>query len=790
MRLKQIGRFQVGKELGSGNQGTVYLCHDSQLERQVAIKLLDKVLQDASFRDEARTMSKLQHPNIVSIYEVGEHQGTPFLVFEYAQGKLLSDLIQGDPLELPLALKIFEGLLDGMSQAHRAGIVHRDLKPSNIIIGEDKQPKIMDFGIARLLSEAKGPDKQLIGTPRYLAPEYIQAGEVGPQADVFAMGLILDEMLTGMPVFSGQSQQIVIDAILKLEPKPPSQFNSAVDEKLDRFILKSLEKDPALRYSDAQEMRDAFKQIFKSADAEPASDVEASGTVDFLLRRMKRKSDFPALSQSVRSINAMSDVSDRSVNQMAGVIVKDFALTNKILKVVNSAYYGRFSGHIGTVSRAVVVLGTQAIRSLAASLIFFDHIENKQQADYLRELVSSALFRATLAQNVADEIDQQEAEEYFLTGLLSDLGKVLVAFYLPEESKEVERLIEVEKKEPVSVQHTVLGVSFETIGIEIAKQWNFPKPLTDSLKSWQGDHSPVNRTEKRRLVSLFADEAMKVIVENGSDDKAALDDLTKKYSKSLKLGSKKVAKLTKQSVEDFQELAEAIATDVSSSFVKKLKGGQETPDKSGAKKREKTGTITQDGLDNTQILDESTQAIDERSVEPAAHSDEDTEALLMDGLQEVTGMLVGDHSVSEIFNVVLETMYRAVGFKRVILALLNPKQGEMVGRLGFGDSADDFTRAFHFSTKYRVDVFHGAMKNAVDVYIADATDKKIQGDIPDWYKKISKAGSFLIFPIVVNKRAVGLIYADHAKPHGLAIDKKRLNLLKSLRNQIVLAVKS
>ncbi|MCG8487856.1 MAG: HDOD domain-containing protein [Chromatiales bacterium] len=790
MRLKQIGRFQVGKELGSGNQGTVYLCHDSQLERQVAIKLLDKVLQDASFRDEARTMSKLQHPNIVSIYEAGEHRGTPFLVFEYAQGKLLSDYLQGEPLELPLALQIFEGLLEGMSQAHRAGIVHRDLKPSNIIIGEDKQPKIMDFGIARLLSEAKGPDKQLIGTPRYLAPEYIQAGEVGPQADVFALGLILDEMLTGMPVFSGQSQQIVIDAILKLEPKPPSQFNSAVDEKLDRFILKSLEKDPALRYSDAQEMRDAFKQIFKSAESEPVSDVEASGTVDFLLRRMKRKSDFPALSQSVRSINAMSDVSDRSVNQMAGVIVKDFALTNKILKVVNSAFYGRFSGHIGTVSRAVVVLGTQAIRSLAASLIFFEHIENKQQADYLRELVSSALFRATLAQNVADEIDQQEAEEYFLTGLLSDLGKVLVAFYLPEESKEIERLIEVEKKEPVSVQHTVLGVSFETVGIEIAKQWNFPKSLTDSLKAWQGDHSPVNRTEKRRLVSQFADETMQVIVESGFDDKAALDSLTKKYSKSLKLGSKRVAKLTKQSVEDFQELAEAIATDVSSSFVKKLRHGQEIPTEESAKKREKTAAIAQDGLDNTQILDEATQALDETSVEMTVHSAEDTEALLMDGLQEVTGMLVGEHSVSEIFNVVLETMYRAVGFKRVILALLNPKQGEMAGRLGFGDSADEFTKAFHFSTKYRVDVFHGAMKNAVDVYIADATDKKIQGDIPEWYKKISKAGSFLIFPIVVNKRAVGLIYADHAKPHGLAIDKKRLNLLKSLRNQIVLAVKS
>ncbi|MES9867830.1 MAG: HDOD domain-containing protein, partial [Candidatus Thiodiazotropha sp. LLP2] len=567
MRLKKIGRFQVGKELGSGNQGTVFLCHDSQLERKVAIKLLDKALKDASFRDEARTMSKLQHPNIVSIYEAGEHQGIPFLVFEYAQGKLLSDTIQGEPLELSLALQIFEGLLEGMSQAHRAGIVHRDLKPSNIIISQDQLPKIMDFGIARLLSEAKGPDKQLIGTPRYLAPEYIQAGEVGPQADVFALGLILDEMLTGMPVFSGHNQQVVVNAILKLEPKPPSQFNAEVDEKLDRFVLKALEKDPTLRYSDAQEMLEAYNQIMKPAGDAAVSEVEGSGTVEFLLRRMKRKSDFPALSQSVRSINAMSDVSDRSVNQMAGVIVKDFALTNKILKVVNSAYYGRFSGHIGTVSRAVVVLGTQAIRSLAASLIFFEHIENKQQAEYLRELVSSALFRATLAQNVASEIDQHEAEEYFLTGLLNDLGKVLVAFYLPEESQEIERLIKVEGKEPVTVQHSVLGVSFETIGIEIAKQWNFPKQLTDSLKSWQGDHIPVNRTEKRRLVALFAEDAMQLIVENGVENKAALESLNKKYAKSLKLGSKKVAKLTQQSVEDFQELAEAIASDVSGSFV-------------------------------------------------------------------------------------------------------------------------------------------------------------------------------------------------------------------------------
>jgi eukaryotic-like serine/threonine-protein kinase len=790
MGLKKIGRFQVGNVLGSGNQGTVYLCHDPQLERKVAIKLLDKSLPATAFRDEARAMSRLQHPNIVSIYEAGEQQGTPYLVFEYVQGDLLSERIRGKPLELAKALQIFQGLLQGVAEAHKAGIVHRDLKPANIIINRDQVAKIMDFGIARLLEEGRGPDRQLIGTPRYLAPEYILHGEVGPQADVFALGLILDEMITGMPVFSGNQQQVVIDAILNLDPVVPSQFNKAVDEKLDRFILKALEKDPALRYSNAVEMLQAFKAMRNPGAANIKLDDHASGTVKFLLRRMKRKSDFPALSNSVRSINAMSQTSDKDVNQMAGVIVKDFALTNKILKVVNSAYYGRFSGRIGTVSRAVVVLGTQAIHSLAASLIFFEHIENKQQAEQLRELVSNAMFRATLARHVADEIDTAEAEEYFLSGLLMDLGKLLVAFYLPEESMEIERLQQVEDREPLVAQHNILGVSYEQIGIEIAQQWNFPKSLIDSLKAWQGEHKPINRVERRRLVCAFADEAMEVVVDAGLDDAAAMEALTKRYAKVLNFSQKRVTRLAKQAVSDFQEMAKVLATDVSPDFVRRLTRTTEKIAPTGSEEAHRLAA-RKDGLGETQILDTgATESIEVATGSiPGEDAADDAESLLMDGLQEVTGMLVSEHSVSEIFNVVLETMYRAVGFQRVVLALLDRKSGSMAGRLGFGEADEAFIKHFRFATSYRVDVFHGALKNAVDVYIADTTEAKIQADIPEWYKRISNAGSFLIFPLVINKRPVGLIYADHADPHGLMIDKKRLNLLKSLRNQIVLAVR-
>ncbi|MGD8931634.1 MAG: protein kinase, partial [Chromatiales bacterium] len=350
-----IGRFKIGKQLGSGNQGTVYLGTDPELQRRVAIKILDRPVRGTSYLSEARTMSKLQHPNIVSIYEAGEYNSTPYLVFEYVEGRLLADAIRQDKLDLKQALEVFKGLLEGVSQAHRAGIVHRDLKPANIILNAEQVPKIMDFGIARLLSGGKAHDRQLIGTPRYLAPEYISQGEVGPQNDVFALGLILDEMLTGMPVFSGRSQQRVLDNILKVDPEPPSRYNDAVDERLDRFVIKALEKDPALRYTDAAEMLVAFNEMRRIPVDEILERDGNHGTVEFLLRRMQRKSDFPALSQSVRSINAMAQASNKDIGHLAGVIVKDFALTNKILKVVNSAYYGSFSGKIGTVSRAAVV---------------------------------------------------------------------------------------------------------------------------------------------------------------------------------------------------------------------------------------------------------------------------------------------------------------------------------------------------------------------------------------------------------------------------------------------------
>lgn len=794
MAINKIGRFVVKKQLGAGNQGTVYLCTDPELQRPVAIKLLNKSIADATYRAEARAMSKIQHPNIVSIYQAGMHDGTPYMVFEYVEGKLLADAVREDSLNIQQSLNVFKGLLEGISQAHQVNIVHRDLKPANIILDVNQTPKIMDFGIAKMLSGNKETDNQLIGTPRYLAPEYISKREVGSQNDVFAMGLIMVEMLTGTPVFTGNSQKMVMDAILKKDPQPPSKFNDEVEEWLDRFLLKALEKDPAHRYANGGEMLRAFNELNGGkTPAAPKSD-DLHGTIEFLLRRMKRKSDFPALSQSVRSLNAMAEASDKDVNHMAGVIVKDFALTNKILKVVNSAFYGRFSGRIGTVSRAVVVLGTQAIRSLAASLIFFEHIKNKGQADHLKELVSGAMFSATFAGQVAKKLDPEEAEDYFLSALLRDLGKILVAFYLPDESKEIEQLIEKDRMNPEKAQHQVLGVDFETIGMEIAERWNFPKELVESMRAWKANDKPSNRSDKRRMVAELSHQSTELITKKGLNNKHAVEALLVQFEDTLGLDKKKYKEFTTQAFDEFHEFSKALRTDVSQPFYEKLSKGVSRTDETKLEATALSEAQTEDGLGETQILNGQANAGDSAIVDETIEIDtkptkEDAEAMLMDGLQEVTSLLVGPHSLMDIFNVVLETMFRAMGFQRVVLVMLDRRSNQFVGRLGFGEQADLFVSRFRFPCRYTVDVFHGAIKNNVDVYIANALEEKIQADIPDWYKQISKAGSFIIFPLTVNKKTLGLIYADHPVPNGLELDKKVLNLLKSLRNQVLLAIK-
>jgi serine/threonine protein kinase len=796
MAMQTIGRFKVGRKLGSGAQGSVYLCGDPELQRRVAIKLLKRSLfgGGANKKDllrEARSISQIQHPNIVAIYDVGEEKGTPFLVFEYIEGELLSEQLKNKALDLPKMLDIFEGMLSGVDQVHRRGIVHRDLKPANVILSKDGVPKIMDFGIASVLSRPGKKDAPLIGTPRYMAPEYIAHKNIGTQADVFALGAILFEMVTGKRAFKGKTQGELLVNVTQKPVPAPSSINPEIGERLDAIILKALEKDPERRFGTAGEMLVALLGYREHVDRKQELTETSQGTVDFLLRRIRHKSDFPALSESIRTLNRLVASEEEDVSRLASAILRDFALTNKILKVVNSAYYSRFAGKIGTISRAIVVLGVQPIRSIAASLIFFEHLHNKSQLVKLKDEVASSLFAATLARQAALEQGLEDPEEGFLCGMLYNLGQILVTYYLHDEGEEIERLIKQEGLKEEQAQIRILGVTCRELGIAIAKQWNFPGTITDSMARVDPKKEGVPKTagQKRQLISAFSNEAAKVIGESNPEDDTPITEMLESYGPVWDMGRKKFKGMVGEARHEFSELTSGMSSkgEQSSYIQNYVKPEQETEETPQIPDREEDVTATL-VLDHTETAGEVQQ---EETLVADQKPGIDPETVLTEGLQEVTAILVEpQHNLNQIFNVVLETIYRALPLQRILLSLLDTRSKQFVGRFGFGEDIDELMDKFRFPAKYQPNVFHAAIKNGVDLYIADTGDKKIKESIPEWYRAVPRAGSFLVFPLVVNNNPLGLIYADHAEPRGVELRGNQLNLIKALRNQIVLDIQT
>jgi eukaryotic-like serine/threonine-protein kinase len=257
--------YTIITELGRGGMGVVYKARQKKLNRIVALKMVLAGAhagpeQLARFFTEAEAVAHLQQVNIVQIYEVGEHEGLPYFSLEYVDGGSLSERIGGKPQPVDEAAQQVELLARAMAYAHERGVVHRDLKPANILLTKDGQPKITDFGLAKRLESDSSQTKSgtLMGTPNYMAPEQARGlvRDVGPLADVYALGVILYEMLTGRTPFLGASILDTLQQVRNQEPVPPSRLQPKVPRDLETICLKCLEKEPAKRYEGAAQLAD------------------------------------------------------------------------------------------------------------------------------------------------------------------------------------------------------------------------------------------------------------------------------------------------------------------------------------------------------------------------------------------------------------------------------------------------------------------------------------------------------------------------------------------------------
>jgi len=274
MIRQTISHYKITGKLGEGGMGEVYKAEDTRLGRSVALKLLPaQMSQDPlaleRFKREAQTASSLDHPNICMVYDVGEHEGQPFLVMQYLEGLTLKELLKKAPFKLNRILEIGSQIARGLMKAHDSKIIHRDIKPANIIITPDGLAKILDFGLAKLSSdqstrirEKTSPGKTM-GTTLYMSPEQVRGEEVDNRSDLFSLGVILYEMATGKLPYSGTTSGTVFEEILNNAPVEPSRLNPEIPPALERMILKCLEKDPDLRYQSARDLLTDMKRILR-----------------------------------------------------------------------------------------------------------------------------------------------------------------------------------------------------------------------------------------------------------------------------------------------------------------------------------------------------------------------------------------------------------------------------------------------------------------------------------------------------------------------------------------------
>ncbi|MFZ5521644.1 MAG: HDOD domain-containing protein [Pseudomonadota bacterium] len=557
-------------------------------------------------------------------------------------------------------------------------------------------------------------------------------------------------------------------------------------------------------------------------------------TLAFLLRRMRHTSDFPALSESIASIQSLSNAEHERLDRLAEAILKDVALTHKLLRLVNTAGLRRTGEPISTVSRAIALIGFARVRDLATSLLLVEHLQDKQHAQQLKE----EFVRAVLAGTLADELCQVagRSEEAYLAALMRNLGRLLAEFYLPQEAAQVRErcrpdgaraaagegpglgmgagVAPSERPSPgaaaagtgqtpvatsggataaapiseARASEDVLGLSYDALGAGVGRHWGLADSLLQLMappvgplpgRSLDGD------PQRLRWLASAANEAADALFFHPPDvaaDKLRL--IAMRYGRALGAGPQDWLDAAVRARQRLAELSRGLELKLTpGSMAERLLDAYYVD-------------APQAGRDAGPPAVSELGALDAPRAEPPA---EDAAAILTAGIQDITATLVDQFTLPSVLRMVLETLLRALGARRVVFCLRDARAPRLVGRFGLGERAQELAPRFDVallppgpSAGGAVpDLFSAIALKGVDTLIEDASAPGIAARLPAWFRQELAAPTFLLLPLVLKQPAgdkvIGLIYADQDRPGGLRLDERELALVRTLRNQAVMA---
>ncbi len=504
-----------------------------------------------------------------------------------------------------------------------------------------------------------------------------------------------------------------------------------------------------------------------------------------LIKKMKRKRDFPAVSKHVSELNTKVNNKSISARQLSNVILKDYSLTNKLLKLINSPYYGQVRGKVTTVSRAVVLMGFDQVQQSALGLLMFDHfcMQAGPQAQALTNSMLSSLLSGLTARYIAGKVPRLNIEEAFVCAMMRSLGKNLVAFYFPGKYQQIIKTMRRDKLSEERASLAVLGVTFEELAQELAREWSLPESILESMgKLPDGPLTkPKSSDEKLRNVAAFANELTYTsthgAIENRQDDMKAL---LQKYEETFQIEPEELEQLYQDLSSKLEDYSEAMNLGFKDSpLIKRIMAwsGQQV-------------SMIPDPLTVAPSVEGIVRPLISYTPEKLAREERVArERILLQGIDEVAAAVARHEDMNNIVSIILETIFRGLKLSRVLFCLYDPKADTIRARSGFGDEIDDVIKSFHFKQSRSGDLFTTSLAQGRDMFV-DLSARGYISKLPSWYREIFNPlpAQFILYPVLVNSFSVGLFYGDVAEGSEL-LSRTHLSHMMKLRAHATKSIK-